>query len=156
MVDVKGLKAEPPPIFVSKQPALLVQTDGPPAFAPVKGKSGLSFLVNTNWDIFRVEEGGALYLRDDTRWLTASSLEVPWAPRIRPSAGSIDAAQRAGMGGCAGRRKARAISGRAHTAHRARFDCVRGLPFKLEALASLQKSPGEGLHDRARPVEMPA
>ena len=80
MVDVKGLKAEPPPIFVSKQPALLVQTDGPPAFAPVKGTSGLSFLVNTNWDIFRVEEGGALYLRDDTRWLTASSLEVPWAP----------------------------------------------------------------------------
>ena len=79
MVDVKGLKAEPPPIFVSKQPALLVQTDGPPAFAPVKGTSGLSFLVNTNWDIFRVEEGGALYLRDDTRWLTASSLEVPWA-----------------------------------------------------------------------------
>ena len=80
MVDVEGLKAEPPPIFVSKQPALLVQTDGPPTFAPVKGKSGLSFLVNTNWDIFRVEEGGALYLRDDTRWLTASSLEVPWGP----------------------------------------------------------------------------
>src|ERR671912_9462 len=69
MVDVAGLKADPPPIFVATTAAILVQTDGPPVYAPVKGKTGLSFLVNTNWDIFRIDEGGPLYLRHDTHWL---------------------------------------------------------------------------------------
>ena len=53
MTDVPGLKADPPQIFVSTTPALLVQTDGAPIFAPVKGKPGLSFVVNTNWDLLR-------------------------------------------------------------------------------------------------------
>jgi SH3 domain-containing protein len=80
MSDVIGLKADPPPIFVSTTPAILMQTDGGPVYAPVKGKAGLSFLVNTNWDLFRIEEGGALYLRDDTHWLTAAELQGPWKP----------------------------------------------------------------------------
>jgi len=76
--DVSGLSADPPRIFVSKTPARLLQTDGAPAFAPVKGKPGLSFVVNTNWDLFRVDDGGALFLRDDTRWLTATAIGGPW------------------------------------------------------------------------------
>ncbi|MEE1609812.1 SH3 domain-containing protein [Microvirga sp. CF3016] len=80
MTDVAGLKADPPRILVSTTPAILVQTDGAAAFAPVKGKAGLSFVVNTNWDLFRVDEGGALYLRDDTHWLTASTISGPWTP----------------------------------------------------------------------------
>jgi len=80
MTDVQGLKADPPPIFVSTSPALLVQTDGEPSYAPVKGKAGLSFLVNSNWDLFRMDEGGALFLRDDTHWLTANALAGPWMP----------------------------------------------------------------------------
>ena len=79
MTDVSGLKADAPPIFVSKSPAILLQTDGPAAYAPVKGKTGLSFVVNTNWDLFRIDEGGALYLRDDTHWLKASAPTGPWA-----------------------------------------------------------------------------
>ncbi|MGO4525172.1 SH3 domain-containing protein [Microvirga sp. 2MCAF35] len=78
MTDVQGLKADPPPIFVSKSPAILVQTDGAPSYAPVKGKTGVSFVVNTNWDLLRVDEGGALFLRDDTHWLTAGTLAGPW------------------------------------------------------------------------------
>ena len=66
MVDVAGLKADPPPIFVSTAPAILVQTDGTPVYSPVKGKTGLSFLVNTNWDVFRIDEGGG-YISDTTR-----------------------------------------------------------------------------------------
>jgi hypothetical protein len=80
MTDVQGLKADPPPIFVSTSPAVLLQTDGEPAHAPVKGKTGLSFMVNTNWDLFRIDDGGALYLRDDTHWLTANAMTGPWAP----------------------------------------------------------------------------
>ncbi|QRM27302.1 SH3 domain-containing protein [Microvirga sp. VF16] len=78
MTDVQGLKADPPPIFVSKSPAILLQTDGETAYAPVKGKTGLSFVVNTNWDLFRIDDGGALYLRDDTHWLSASAMTGPW------------------------------------------------------------------------------
>jgi hypothetical protein len=80
MTDVQGLKSDPPPIFVSTSPAVLLQTDGEPAYAPVKGTAGLSFVVNTNWDLFRIDEGGALYLRDDTHWLTASAMTGPWTP----------------------------------------------------------------------------
>ena len=72
MTDVPGLKADPPQIFVSTTSALLLQTDGAPIFAPVKGKPGLSFVVNTNWDLLRIDEGGLLFLRDDTHWLTAT------------------------------------------------------------------------------------
>jgi hypothetical protein len=78
MTDVTGLRADPPRIVLSTTPAILLQTDGEAAFAPVKGKTGLSFLVNTNWDLFRVDEGGALYLRNDTHWLMASSISGPW------------------------------------------------------------------------------
>ena len=78
MTDVAGLKADPPRIIVSTTPAILVQTDGRRAYAPVKGRAGLSFVVNTNWDLFRIDEGGALYLRDDTHWLTASAIGGPW------------------------------------------------------------------------------
>ncbi|MBF9197887.1 SH3 domain-containing protein [Microvirga terrestris] len=78
MADVAGLKADPPRIFVSTTPAILLQSDGEAAYAPVKGKTGLSFVVNTNWDLFRIEEGGALYLRDDTHWLTAGAINGPW------------------------------------------------------------------------------
>ena len=78
MTDVAGLKADPPRIMVSITPAILVQTDGEAAYAPVKGRAGLSFVANTNWDLFRIDEGGALYLRDDTHWLTASAIGGPW------------------------------------------------------------------------------
>jgi hypothetical protein len=78
MADVSGLKADAPPIFVSKRPAILLQTDGEATFAPVKGSAGLSFVVNTNWDVFRVDDGGSLFLRDDTHWLSARAVTGPW------------------------------------------------------------------------------
>src|SRR5829696_7625500 len=78
MTDVAGLKADPPRILVSTTPAILLQTDGEAAYAPVKGKTGLFFVVNTNWDLFRIDEGGALYLRADTHWLTAPAINDPW------------------------------------------------------------------------------
>ncbi|WP_114943571.1 SH3 domain-containing protein [Microvirga calopogonii] len=82
MTDVGGLKADPPRIFVSHTPTILLQTDGEPAYAPVKGKTGLSFAVNTNWDLFRIDDGGTLYLRDDTHWLTAAAITGPWTPAM--------------------------------------------------------------------------
>jgi uncharacterized protein YraI len=80
MNDVSGLKSDPPPIFVSKTAAILVQTDGKAVAAPVKGVEGLSFVVNTNWDLFKIDADGIYYLRNEKSWLTAKSLDSAWQP----------------------------------------------------------------------------
>ncbi|RWQ15763.1 SH3 domain-containing protein [Mesorhizobium sp.] len=80
MNDVTDLKSDPPPIFVSKVPAVLLQTNGKEVDAPLKGVSGLSFVVNTNWDLFKVDAGGTYFLRDEKSWLTANSLSGDWQP----------------------------------------------------------------------------
>jgi len=74
--DVEGLKADPPVIFHSTTPARLLQTDGVATFAPVKGAAGVEFVINTNWDLFRVDD--MLRLRDETSWQTASDMDGPW------------------------------------------------------------------------------
>ncbi|HEV7322842.1 MAG TPA: SH3 domain-containing protein [Ensifer sp.] len=78
--NVEGLKADPPPIFVSKAAAILVQTNGKVVLAPVKGVEGLSFAVNTNWDLFKVEADGTYYLRNDKAWLQSKDLASGWQP----------------------------------------------------------------------------
>jgi uncharacterized protein YraI len=78
--NVDGLKSDPPPIFFSTSPAVLLQTDGKETVAPVKGDAGLSFVINTNWDLFKVDADGSYYLRDDKSWLTSKSLSGEWSP----------------------------------------------------------------------------
>ncbi|WP_255571428.1 SH3 domain-containing protein [Ensifer sp. ENS12] len=78
LADVPDIKADPPPIFESEAPAILLQTDGKAVTAPVKGVEGLSFVVNTNWDLFKVEQSGDYYLRSDKNWLTSKTLETSW------------------------------------------------------------------------------
>jgi hypothetical protein len=73
------LKNDPPPIFYSASPAILLNVDGEPAFAPVEG-TGLEFLVNTNWDLFRDKAKKDLYLLGPNGWFTAKELAGPWTP----------------------------------------------------------------------------
>ncbi|MBY3232705.1 SH3 domain-containing protein [Rhizobium laguerreae] len=89
--DVSGLKADPPPIFTSETSAVLVQTDGKAVVSPVKGVQGLSFVVNTNWDIFQTDADKAFYLRSEKNWLTASSLDSEWteADALPPEISSL-------------------------------------------------------------------
>ena len=49
--NVEGVKADPPPIFFSKTPAVLVNIDGDPIWAPIP-QNDLKSAVNTNWDLF--------------------------------------------------------------------------------------------------------
>ena len=49
--NVEGVKADPPPIFFSKTPAVLVNIDGDPIWAPIP-QNDLTSAVNTNWDLF--------------------------------------------------------------------------------------------------------
>jgi hypothetical protein len=77
-----AVRNDPPAIFVSHQPAVLLQTDGKPVSAgAVAGKGGgVEFIVNANWPVFHVLDDGKYYLFSDTQWLSASRLEGPWAP----------------------------------------------------------------------------
>ena len=50
--NVDGVKADPPPVFFSKTPAVLVNIDGEPIWSPIKDND-LKFAVNTNWDLFQ-------------------------------------------------------------------------------------------------------
>jgi hypothetical protein len=77
--NVEGVKADPPPIFFSKTPAVLVNFDSDPIWSPIKDND-LKFAVNTNWDIFRHEPTNTFYLRNGNTFLKASDVKGPWAP----------------------------------------------------------------------------
>ena len=63
--NVEGIKADPPPIFFSKTPAVIVNLDGDPIWSPIK-ENDLKYAVNTNWDLFQHEPTKTFYLRNDT------------------------------------------------------------------------------------------
>jgi hypothetical protein len=46
-----AVKNDPPQIFYSTSPAILLTTQGEPVLAPIE-KTDLQFVVNTNWDLF--------------------------------------------------------------------------------------------------------
>ena len=71
-----GLAYDPPPIFYSSTPAILVITDGEPLLAPI-ADTKLEYAVNTNWDLFRYKKK-EWYLRDDDRWLKNRDLSGEW------------------------------------------------------------------------------
>src|SRR5262249_29472076 len=77
--NVEGLKTDPPQIFMSRTPAILVSFDGEPIWSPVKDND-LKFAVNTNWDFFQYPPTNTYYLRNDATWLKATALGGPWTP----------------------------------------------------------------------------
>jgi len=85
------VKADPPQIFFSTRPAVLVNLDGDPIWSPIQG-SDLKFAVNTNWDLFETPSK-TLYLRNNDTWLTASDLKGPWSPagKLPPSFAQLPA-----------------------------------------------------------------
>ncbi len=67
----------PPTIFYANQPASLVVFDGEPVMAPI-GNTGLTFAVNTNWDVFA--DNGTWYLLNNGVWFSAPAATGPYAP----------------------------------------------------------------------------
>jgi len=98
---IEGLQMEPPPIFYSSTPAVLVQTDGDPLFAPIED-TRLEFIVNTNWDLFHYRDR-EWYLLNEEHWLTSDELTGPWEYDRRlpndfddlPADGNFSSARRA-------------------------------------------------------------
>jgi hypothetical protein len=72
----EGLSYDPPPIFYSSTPAVLVNIDGEPILAPIPD-TRIEYAVNTNWDLFRYREND-WYLRHDKRWLRSDELSGEW------------------------------------------------------------------------------
>ncbi len=50
--NLDGVKSDPPTIFFSKKPAVLVNFDGEPIWSPIRDND-LKFALNTNWDVFQ-------------------------------------------------------------------------------------------------------
>jgi hypothetical protein len=75
--NVEGLKADPPKIFLSRTPAILLSFDGDPIWSPIK-ENELKFAVNTNWDVFQHQPTGIYYLRNNASWLMSTDLKGPW------------------------------------------------------------------------------
>src|SRR5438309_254797 len=69
---------DPPKIFVSYTPAILLDIDGEPTRAEI-ADTNMGFVVNSNFPLF-FEKGGANYLFTGEQWLKAPVLEGPWAP----------------------------------------------------------------------------
>ena len=76
------MKADPPAIFFSKKPALLVNIDGEPIWSPIK-ENDLKFAVNTNWDLFLHDPTKLYYLRNEESWLQASDVKGPWTAAVK-------------------------------------------------------------------------
>lgn len=70
---------DPPPVLVTRQPAVLVIIDGDPIQFDIGG-TDLQKVVNTNWDLFFDTKSKGYYLRDDKVWLSAKQLSDAWMP----------------------------------------------------------------------------
>ncbi|HEV3469665.1 MAG TPA: hypothetical protein VG148_10115 [Pyrinomonadaceae bacterium] len=91
------LRNDPPQIFFSTRPAILVLIDGAPVLRPVAG-TGLRRVINTRVLLVRDEAEGKFYLHLMDGWLEADSVEGPWAVARQTPDGLKQALQSAGAG----------------------------------------------------------
>lgn len=88
---------DPPKIFASTTPAILVMFMGEPQFKPVEtNRTDLLFALNTNWDVLYDSASQKYYLLHGEGWLTApDALKGPWTPTrtLPPSIYSLPATE---------------------------------------------------------------
>jgi len=72
------VKNDPPVIFVSVRPAILLMVNGPPVLAPV-GQTNIKAVVNANWPLFQDQVTSTYYLFDGKGWLQGPNFEN-WSP----------------------------------------------------------------------------
>jgi hypothetical protein len=76
---VAAVKNDPPNIFISFKPALLLQLNGEPVKAPIPS-SPIEFVVNANWPLFLDKSNSQYYLFDGSGWMTSSNPMTGWTP----------------------------------------------------------------------------
>ena len=72
------LKSDPPAVFVSYKPAILLDLDGQPVRAPVQN-ARLEYVVNTHWPLFFDTQASMFYLLAGEQWLASEALKGPWS-----------------------------------------------------------------------------
>lgn len=72
------VRNDAPPIIVSRTNARLVIFDGEPVFADIPG-TGLAYVVNTNWPLFRENATARHFLLDGKTWLVSADITGPWS-----------------------------------------------------------------------------
>ncbi|MBV8171353.1 MAG: hypothetical protein JO219_05410, partial [Candidatus Eremiobacteraeota bacterium] len=80
-----NLSHQPPTIFYSQTPAILVVFDGNPIMAPVQG-TNLKYAVNTNWNVIQNGADSKYYLLNTDNWIAAANAQGPWTPTTAPAA----------------------------------------------------------------------
>jgi hypothetical protein len=71
------VRNDPPIIFVSYRPAVLLHFDGSPVLAEIP-KTKLQYAVNTNWPVFFDKSHSTYYFFSGKQWMTGSQLQGPW------------------------------------------------------------------------------
>ena len=71
------VRNDPPQIFYSAGPALLLIVQGEPVLSPVE-KTDLQSIVNTNWDLFFYKSKKTYYLLGNRSWFASQDLKGPW------------------------------------------------------------------------------
>jgi hypothetical protein len=77
-VPAVQLRNDPPEIFVSYQPAVLLDVDGQPSLAPIE-KTDVAYVVNTHWPVFLEKSRSQYFFLAGGQWMEASNLEGPWS-----------------------------------------------------------------------------
>jgi hypothetical protein len=77
-VKTVPLNNNPPFIFVSNTPAILLGVDGEPVLAELP-HTDLKFVVNTLWPLFFDKSNSQYYLLVNNIWLGATDLHGPWS-----------------------------------------------------------------------------
>ncbi|MGU7768607.1 hypothetical protein ACV229_00295 [Burkholderia sp. MR1-5-21] len=75
---VAAVKNDPPAIFASFGPAILLLVDGEPVLAPIQN-SDLAFVVNVNWPLFVDSASHQYYLFTGQSWMTSTDVKSGWA-----------------------------------------------------------------------------
>ena len=91
---VTQVKNDPPQIFITMQPAILLQVNGAPVTAPI-ANSNLQFIVNANWPLFLDPATSTYYLFTGKGWVTANSLQSTWMPASKLPQGMSNVPQNA-------------------------------------------------------------
>jgi len=77
------VSANPPVIYVSRRPAVLIVFDGKPRFEPIAGTS-LTYAVNTNWEIIH-DPSSSYYVHARSGWYASPGPSGPFTPAVAPA-----------------------------------------------------------------------
>ena len=91
------VKNDPPHVFFSTRPAILVLIDGNPVLRPIEN-TRLARIINTRVLMLRDETAGKFYLRVMDGWLESQSVSGPWAIAGQTSGDLMRALERAAAG----------------------------------------------------------